>query len=156
MRLSALFTDEDAQSEVLGAILLVAVIIMLVGILGTAVFSFGDRLAQEEPRVEFAFAFNRSASTAGCGDLTGDGAPDTGELTVTHDGGSAVEGSQLTIHSQASGDSVEFDADCGLSRPTPGSSTSVLVDSDDTVRVVWESESGGPTVVLEKWTGPDA
>lgn len=156
MRVSALFTEEDAQSEVLGAVLLVAVIVMLTAIIGTAVFSFGDRLGQEEPRAEFAFAFNRSASTAGCGDLTADGLPDTGELNVTHDGGSAVEGSQLAIHSQGSGDSVEFDADCGLSRPTPGSSTSVLVDSDDTVRVVWEGDSGGPTVVLEKWTGPDA
>lgn len=161
MKLSALFTEEDAQSEVIGVVLIVAVVVFLIGAVATAVFSLAGQMGADQPRADFTFAFNSSSTDHGCdmnggGNLTDDGNPAMGELNVTHDGGAAIDGTRLTITSRASGSSVEFAADCNVSRVTPGSSASVLVDSDDTVRVVWESESGGSTIVLEKWTAPDS
>lgn len=157
MQLSALWADEDAQSEVLGAILMVGMVVALAGLAATAVFSLDGRFGTDQPRAEFAFAFDESSTAASCsnGDLTADRSPSWGELTVTHDGGAAIDGTQLTIRSTASGEPAELAADCSKNRLTPGSSASVLVDSDDTVLVVWRSQDGETTVVLDEWTGPD-
>lgn len=158
MQLSELRADEDAQSEVLGAILMVGVVVALVGLAGTALLSVDDRFGSDQPRAEFAFEFDPSSNQATCsnGTLTDDRAPRWGELTVTHDGGAAINGTQLAISSQASGSSAELARDCTVNRMVPGSTASVLVDSDDTIRVTWDAGEGGRTIVLEEWTAPDA
>lgn len=158
MQLSALWADEGAQSEVLGAILMVGLIVALVGLAGTAVLSLDDQFGSDQPRAEFAFGFDPGSTTATCanGTLTADRSPRWGELTVTHDGGAAINGTQLAISSQANGSSAELAQDCNVNRMTPGSSASVLVDSDDTIRVIWDPGEGGRTIVLEEWTAPDA
>lgn len=158
MPLSALWADEDAQSEVIGAILMVGLIVGLVGLTATAVLSLDDRFGTDQPRAEFAFEFDPGSTSATCanGTLTDDQKPRWGELTLTHDGGAAVNGTQLAISSQANGGSATLAGDCNVNRVTPGSTASVLVDSDDTIRVIWEPDDGGRSIVLEEWTAPDA
>lgn len=152
----ALIADEDAQSEVLGAVLLVAVVVLVVGLIGTAVFGFGARLGAEQPRAEFAFDFNKSSNQFGCGDMTTSSTTRQGELNITHDGGAPIEGDQLFIDSNENDTKLEFEADCGIDPVVPGNSTSIFVDSDDTIRILWKSEAGDRTIVLEKWSGPDS
>lgn len=155
----ALLADEDAQSEVLGAVLLVAVVVLVVGLIGSAVFGFGARLGAEQPRAEFAFDFNKSSTSSGCAALVSNPQnppPSAGELNITHDGGSPIDGDQLYIDSTENDTKLGFNETCGIDPVVPGNGTSVLVDSDDTIRILWRSESGDRTIVLEKWSGPDS
>lgn len=157
MRVSELRQDGRGQSEVAGAILMVALVVAVVGLSASALLSV-DTFGSDRPPAEFAFAFDASSTSATCagGDLTADRSPRWGELTVTHDGGDGINGTRLAIVSGASGGSVELAGDCGVNRATPGTSVSVLVDSDDTIRVVWTGGESGSTTVLETWTAPDA
>jgi flagellin-like protein len=160
MQLTALHRDEEAVSPVIGVILMVAITVILAAVIGTFVLSLGEQVPGHSPAASFTFDFDESSnaddsSGLDCGDASDDS--DEGKLTITHDGGDSIEASQLSITGNADG---PFElTDCGFgctSKVSSGTSVATSAVSSDTVRVVWESSSGGDTATLGKWTGPDA
>jgi flagellin-like protein len=131
-------SETDAQSEVIGVILMVAIVVVLAAVIGTFALGFGE-VSRETPQASFSFDYDDSAN----------------ELTITHESGdvldrSAVEvvsndGSASTVSSWPNTEIVAGD------QFVAGS-----VSPDETVRVVWNADSGGESATLAKWTGPDA
>lgn len=150
MRVTALFRDEDAQSEVIGVILMVAIVVILAAVIGTFVLGLGEQTQQETPQVVFSFDFDEADPASDCDPLGNDGG-----LTITHESGDVIQASQLTVTNGTSSYDV---ADCSdvPSDVTAGTSWTEQVDSDDTVRVTWESKDGKTTTTVGRWTGPDA
>jgi flagellin-like protein len=157
MEFTNLFGDDDAVSPVIGVILMVAITVILAAVIGTFVLGLGDQVSNTSPQASFSFDFdsNTAGTTCGNDDLNDATGTDTGELTITHDGGDGIESSQLSI---TDGSGTNTWQQCGGSsgEVTAGSSATPDVDNDDTIRVTWESSNGGDTATLGKWTGPNA
>jgi flagellin-like protein len=161
MRLTDLTRDDDAVSPVIGVILMVAITVILAAVIGTFVLGLGGEIqGSQTPQASFTFDYDGSSdATAGgaldCGDAN-DNEPE-GKLTVTHDGGSKLQASQLSVTGNTDG---PFElTNCGFGASSElgaGSSFSTSAASGDTVRVVWEASGGDETATLGKWTGPDA
>lgn len=113
----------------------------------------GDQVQSEVPHASFTFDYEATSNPGTDAPLVDDTTPDTGEVTVTHDGGDEIPRTQLAFH----------DTDGNRLAPAPfpeadvtaGDSATVAVESDDTLRVVWTAEGGGASAVLAKWVGPD-
>ena len=106
------------------------------------------------PQASFSFDYDDGAS--GVDDDWGEDASD-GILTVTHDGGDQIEAGNV----RAVGGDVDRDLDASggpygaNSELSAGSSFDYAVGSDDTVRIVYNAESGGSSATLGRWDGPD-
>lgn len=88
----------------------------------------------EVPRAQFHFEY----------------AGETGELTITHDGGDTIpDDDRLLVRTGDRGGSWETPVRAGDRR-------SVTAPSNATVRIVWESGSADRSATLAEWTGPDA
>lgn len=150
MQITALFRDDDAQSEVIGVILMVAIVVILAAVIGTFVLGIGQQTQADTPQVVFSFDFDETDGTNDCTPLGNEGG-----LTITHESGDVLLASQLTVTDGTSSYDV---ADCSdvPSDVTAGTSWTEQVDSDDTVRVTWESKNGKTTATVGRWTGPDA
>ena len=136
MRLKQLLSDEEAVSPVIGVILMVAITVILAAVIGTFVLGLGDQVQDTNPQVSFSFDYDQSVP----------------ELTVTHDGGEAVEEQNLYVVI----DGTENQWGSTDSKVTAGKSMTVTAQSDDTARVVWKSPNGDTTATLGQWSGPDA
>ncbi|WP_255151271.1 type IV pilin [Halorarius halobius] len=133
MQLKNLITDEDAVSPVIGVILMVAITVILAAVIGTFVLGLGDQVQSSAPNANFEFTYEQDTSPPG--------------ITITHTGGQDVDADNVIIQG-ASDDSDNADTNSytGWSDSTisTGSAWDGSVDSSvDTVRVVWESPSGG-------------
>jgi flagellin-like protein len=128
-----------AQSEVTGTILMVAVTIVAGATV--AVFAFGVFDGGETaPQSAFDFEFQ----------------PDTTEVRVTLTQGGSIEGDQLRF----SGAAVEKTSFGGItewsgSELSAGASATVAVTPDETLRVVWQSDDGESTAILDTYDVPD-
>lgn len=160
MKLSALFTEEDAQSEVIGVVLIVAVVVFVLGAIATAVFSLAGEIGTDQPRIDFAFDFqdDAPAGDADC-NVNLQSSPDDGNLAITHDGGPGVDENQLSLRDDDGGTITDLsDACSGVSDGddiSPGTTITVAIDDDDTIRIVWEGKGGEETATIGEWTGPD-
>lgn len=150
MQVTALFLDDDAQSEVIGVILMVAIVVILAAVIGTFVLGLGEQTQQETPHVVFSFDFDENGGSGDCTPLGDDGL-----LTITHESGDSVRASQLTVTNGSSSYAVDSCSNVP-SDVNAGTSWSSRVNSDDTVRVTWESKDGKTTATVGRWTGPDA
>ena len=152
MQLKHLFDDDNAVSPVIGVILMVAITVILAAVIATFVLGLGEQISDTGPTVSFDFDYEEGTSS--------------NELTITHSNGQTVEAGNLYLRGSSSGsanvgawsdvtniDNPNYGA---TSEVNAGSSITINVDSDDTVRVVWESDSGGQSKTLESWRGPDA
>jgi flagellin-like protein len=165
MQFKHLFNDEDAVSPVIGVILMVAITVILAAVIGTFVLGLGDQVSNTAPSASFTFDFDESGYD---GTGTDDGlfasgddgtaAGDAGTLTITHDGGDSITDTQLTANDNDGNGPIASTDLFGAAGDdvSAGSSTSITVGSDDTVRILWASSNGGDTATLGKWTGPDA
>jgi flagellin-like protein len=143
--------DERAVSPVIGVILMVAITVILAAVIGTFVLGLGENVQSTAPSASFAFDYDGSASPSSGPLLDGTGSGN-GDLTVTHESGDSVLNSQLEFTDGSSNDPSPF----GSSEVSAGVSTTVAIDSDDTVRVVWTSESGDNSATLGTFSAPDA
>ena len=146
--------DDRAVPPVVGVILMVAITVILAAVVGTVAVGFTDRFEQSTPQSSFGFAYDAEPPDDGaCStDLTDGG--DTGNLTVTHESGEAIDGDQLYLLTDAG--EAEWKADCdGAETVSTGDSIDVAVDADQTLRVVWESDAGAETKTIVRWDGPD-
>ena len=152
MQFKQLLEDDDAVSPVIGVILMVAITVILAAVIGTFVLGLGDQVSNTSPQASFTFDFeDTAADTTNQLDDNADG--DGGELTVTHDGGDSIPNSELSL---TDGEDANAPISPWTSEVSAGSSVIIDTESDDTVRVVWESSDGGDTATLGKWTGPQA
>jgi len=157
MDLKKLFNDDDAVSPVIGVILMVAITVILAAVIASFVLGLGDQAQQTTPTVSFSFDYD-SDTTAGNSDydLSDTGTPD-GDLSVTHDGGDTVEAGQLAI---TNGDVTKQLADGGTtfgsgSEISAGTTFTADIFSDDTVRIVYESDNGDTTSTLSTYNAPE-
>ena len=175
MQFRELLADDDAVSPVIGVILMVAITVILAAVIGTFVLGLGDQVQNNPPSAQLTFEYNQGASGSGypgtssnanactgagtSSDGLASGTDDDGALKITHDGGESVPAELLEIQgSQAAGDGAWTTCSDKNSGDNVGAGDSATVgaNTDDTVRVVWESEGGDNSDTLRRWDGPDA
>jgi len=141
MKLNQLFADDDAVSPVIGVILMVAITVILAAVIGTFVLGLGDQVSETAPQATFSFDYDGS------------------ELTITHESGEQIDGDLVTIMGDVNVSSSNNKwSDLGSGTISAGES--VVIQSsggdaftqDETVRVVWTSESGSTSSTLQSWT----
>ena len=149
MKFKQLFTDERAVSPVIGVILMVAITVILAAVIGTFVLGLGENV-QTSPQAKFNFDYDESNSA----------------LTITHDGGDAVQSDEMKIvggdndltWTTSVGQSDSYEVTAGnsttINDANPGSESPVA--ADDTVRVVWQDPNTDKSATLARWSGPDA
>lgn len=99
--------------------------------------SDGNGSRSPAPNVSFAFDY----------------AAESGTLEITHQGGDAVQGSDLHVVVEAGERTIESPFEGEV---TAGDRVTVEMPSDATVRVVWSAAEGSRRSVLAEWTAPDA
>jgi flagellin-like protein len=154
MNIKKLFTDdESAVSPVIGVILMVAITVILAAVIASFVLGLGDSVSNTAPQASFTFDYDESSSTT-TNQLANDGGGTDGELTITHDGGDTINGQRLevtdgtdTISPTPFGDDTDVAA---------GSSLTIDIDNDDTVRIIFTGQSGDNTATLGQFEAPEA
>ena len=89
-----------------------------------------------------------------------------GILTITHDGGDKIDAGQMEVtgynddpYNQTSLPLGSGDAESPYTASDEvgaGESVDIMVDSGDSVRVIWKSSNGETSATLGKWDGPNA
>ena len=144
MNIKELFTDDSAVSPVIGVILMVAITVILAAVIGSFVLNLGGSLQQTAPQASFGFDY----------DTDGDG-----NVTITHESGDSIEADRLTTAGMAN-ESVPWTNTSLSEGDTVSAGTSATFNNTadwtgETVRVVWESESGENSATLSQSTAPD-
>ena len=138
LQLTALFSDEDAVSPVIGVILMVAITVILAAVIGTFTLGLYEGGNEAAPSVDFDTVYDEGVQT----------------LTVTHTHGETIETSQLEW--VVTGDDEISEMFSGP-RVTAGDSVTLTgVESDETVRLVWSTKGEERSATIMKWEGPDA
>jgi flagellin-like protein len=155
MNIKKFFHDESAVSPVIGVILMVAITVILAAVIGTFVLGLGDQVSENAPTASFTFEYDDPND----------------ELSITHDGGDAIPGSELTAVASGNSSTVDVTFDTGTSNAAVASTTVsgdvtagtsfVITEGSGvlegaTVRVVWASPNSEQTATLGRWEGPDA
>ncbi|MBB6644807.1 type IV pilin [Halobellus ruber] len=140
MNLKQLFTDDSAVSPVIGVILMVAITVILAAVIGSFVLNLGGSLQQNAPQASFGFDYNTSSNNT----------------TITHQTGDSIEPERLTTTGLNSG-STNW-TDVGVSSTVSAGTSAEFSNganwSGETVRVVWESETGQESATLSSSTAP--
>ena len=131
--------SDRSQSEVTGTVLLAGLTIIAgatVAVFALSAFDSGEAV----PQSDFDFEFQ----------------PDTTEVRVSLTQGDSIEGDQLRF----SGAAVEKTSFGGItewsgSELSAGASATVAVTPDETLRVVWQSDDGESTAILDTYDVPD-
>ena len=140
MKLNELFADDDAVSPVIGVILMVAITVILAAVIGTFVLGLGGQVQNNAPSAQFNF--NEESG---------------GDLTITHDGGQSVDVSNINVtdENNSIGSNTCQDSNGGNSwsaaELSAGDSCTIptgTFSSDNTVRIIWESDEGGTSATL--------
>ena len=149
MNVKQLFADDRAVSPVIGVILMVAITVILAAVIGTFVLGLGENV-QTTPQAKFNFDYDESNSA----------------LTITHDGGDAIQSDEMNIVGNGTDvtwtDSLDpipadsYEVQAGNSTKIDGTGTENLVGSGDTIRVVWSDPNTDKSATLARWSGPDA
>ena len=140
MNIKELFTDDSAVSPVIGVILMVAITVILAAVIGSFVLNLGGSLNDTAPQASFGFDYNASGQN----------------VTVTHQSGDTIESARLNVTSSSGSMSLAT----GSSWPsTVSAGDAATYDNGDTwsgetVRVVWESETGENSATLSTSTAP--
>lgn len=148
MRLTRIYRDDEAVSEVVGVILMVAITVLLASVVGAMVLGLGGE-TQTTPQASFSWDWDGTA----------------GALTITHDTGENIKATELFVRGDdGAGTSIDTQWTGDTSVKIGGTSA---VASGDTMtltspssayelRVVWQSQSGENSATLGQDTGPDA
>jgi len=126
--------DDSAVSPVIGTILIVAITVILAAVAGTYFITAGEQTQQTTPQASFEFDYDEDASPSASDPLY-DGGPSGpgGELTIRHDGGDTLPADRIVIRDD-DGNTISspFASDV-----TAGTSITIAMDRDDTVRIVY-------------------
>jgi len=143
MQFKQLFDDDRAVSPVIGVILMVAITVILAAVIGTFVLGLGDQVQNDTPRASFGF------------DLGSQNASDAYNITITHESGDTISGSDLTVNVNgsesswgsndvSSGDSFEIHTTEGTGN------LEAFAGSGDTVRVIYDNPDSDKSATLAK------
>ena len=156
MDLKALINDDDAVSPVIGVILMVAITVILAAVIASFVLGLGDQAQQTTPQASFSFDYDSSMNSTEDfdGDLSDN---DDGQLTITHDGGDTIEAGRIDITDGTNTADMESAfSDNADSEISAGTSAVALIDNTDSIRVVYNSESGDSSSTLAMYDAPEA
>jgi len=153
MDLKQLRYDDDAVSPVIGVILMVAITVILAAVIASFVLGLGDQAGSAAPQATFEFEYSETSPSGNTG-LEGGGGT-VADLTIRHTGGDAVDGAQLDIVDDDSG-STDQSGTTIASEITAGDQATFQIDSEDTIRLVWNEPGSDSTSILATYEGPDA
>ena len=137
-------SDDRGVSPVIGVILMVAITVILAAVIGAFVLELGSSVATEQPQASFDFEVDGS------------------NATVTHQGGSEIDNSSISVVLNKSYDNSEYNWGGADGIITAGESMDIgnmsMNSSDirtynggaDTVQVVWNGENGQSAVLAER------
>ncbi|WP_254829237.1 type IV pilin [Haloglomus salinum] len=131
------------QSEVIGAILTVAIVVILGALVGQYVFGL-DIIQAGEQNVGPQISFDTTVES-------------NDDLTIEHQSGSSAETSELTISSDSGTilDSQQLknkvDEEWTASESITISNTNPNLKPGETVRIIWESSTTGDSTVILKY-----
>ncbi|MFC4549406.1 MULTISPECIES: type IV pilin [Halorussus] len=151
-KLKSRMSDARAVSPVIGVILMVAITVILAAVIGTFVLGLGQEMNKNAPTAQISF--DQSAAN------------NPGTVTISHDGGDQLKKGEVSIiFEPGDSDSLTGSSDvtnwADGSNPsdtvTAGESVDLGTDGDgfqtgDVVKVVWTSEDGGTSQVLQEYT----
>jgi flagellin-like protein len=125
-------------SPVIGVILMVAITVILAAVIGTFVLGLGDQVSESAPQAQFTFENSTSA-----------------KLNATHDGGEPIPAGTLTVAVSGSGSTSYGSGSPVSSELTAGDTFEAAdgVNTDTTVRLVWNSKNSDKTATIAKWQG---
>jgi len=130
-------SDDRGVSPVIGVILMVAITVILAAVIGAFVLELGSSVATEQPQASFDFEFNGS------------------DVTVTHQGGSEIDNSSISVVLDKSYNNSEYnwggaDGIITAGESMDSSDISTYSGGADTVQVVWNGENGQSAVLAER------
>lgn len=99
MQFSHLFSEDRAVSPVIGVILMVAITVILAAVIGTFVLGLSDQVGDTSPRASFGSDLSQATNPVNVdGDsTTSDIDIKQDSLTITHETGAEITGSQLSL-----------------------------------------------------------
>ncbi|SEH16154.1 flagellin N-terminal-like domain-containing protein [Natronorubrum sediminis] len=116
--------DERAVSPVIGVVLMVAITVILAAVIAAFVMDMGDDMGDSAPSANF----DVEADSSWNGDFDDDDAEPV--ATLSHDGGDAVDESELQIQIEGANGTVTLDESEGFVDPTTDD-WSDDIDEDD-------------------------
>ncbi len=144
--------DERAVPPVIGVILMVGIVVVMAAIVTSYVFGLGIFGFETVPQAQLTTDFTEGGSLPTDGCSPGSGSSDS-VLNITHNGGDTMEADGLSIV-VAGLPSQSWDDCSGADTEVANQdSAHVEVDSDDVVRLVWESENEDNSHTLVTWNG---
>jgi len=138
MNIKALLDDDRGVSPVIGVILMVAITVILAAVIGTFVLGLGSNVGNNAPSATFNWDYS--------------GGDSGGDLTVTHQGGDAIENSTIDITSDpatAAQDNITYSVS-GDQWTAGDSATIGFTEEPNSAQVIWQS-SGGSSSILADW-----
>ncbi|PSQ25991.1 type IV pilin [Halobacteriales archaeon QS_9_68_17] len=162
MNIKNLFKDDDAVSPVIGVILMVAITVILAAVIGAFVLDLGGN-TQSTPQT--SFDFNQGTDSPSSGNFSTSGPT----VTIAHESGDSlqesnidvtVEGNQALNNSDQTVSGTTGQIWSGSGELKAGSSNTVYgyhdgsmtrISSGETIRVIWTSESGDSSSVLQDY-----
>ena len=136
MDLTQLLDDDRGVSPVIGVILMVAITVILAAVIGTFVLGLGSNVGNNAPSATFDWDYDSG----------------TENLTVTHQGGDALDNSTINITSTPSTSDVTYSG-LGDDRWTAGDSATLNFTGEggaESAQVIWQS-SGGSSSIIGEW-----
>jgi flagellin-like protein len=128
-------------SSVISVILMVAVTVILAAVVATFALDLGGSASDTGPQASFQFEYDTT----------------TGNVTVAHTNGDALDGDRLRF-SGAAVDKRTFGSitEWAGSEVTGGETAQVHVEEGEELRVAWRSEDRSQSAVLGEFTVPEA
>jgi len=161
MDIKSLLTDDDAVSPVIGVILMVAITVILAAVIGAFVLDIGGNQTKT-PQASWSMSYDNGGDDSW--GSTPSGASSTDAVTISHDGGDDVSGSEIYV--SVAGNAVNDTSNLGWDSSAPGTwnagtsgtvteaAGSDTISSGDAVEIIWEDPSGGSTSILSEGQVP--
>ena len=161
MKLSNLFTEDDAVSPVIGVILMVAITVILAAVIGAFVLNIGGS-QETAPTTTIDWTEKTSSSTTYLEAQIESGDPlKTGEITVQANTQSLDMGTSSNWATGPSGDlsagdtiyiyDTDSGAGAGVTLSTASSDVSGLSESLSSAKLVWNSQSSDKSSIISEF-----
>lgn len=148
---------DGAQSEIIGAILLVVITLILASVLAVFVFDVGgSELQNQPPQVNFAFSVNTSDAVSATHDGGGAVDAENVEVVVTDDGTTptaAAYGEAATAGGTTRANATDTAFGSGAIEVGDAATVATDVGEADEVRIVHIDPSSGKGTVLGRFIG---
>ena len=134
MKLSNIFTDDEAVSPVIGVILMVAITVILAAVIGAFVLNLGGG-QNAAPQASFEFSDDGSSN-----------------MNIEHAGGDAIDNSTISLQDE-SGNEITSSGLASNDWETgevihSGSSGVTNLNADETVQIIWDNPESDESRVI--------